>query len=181
MSPIGTLPAILAIVGISALAWRLRGRSPTLFAGWYFFLAAHSVEAGFLPLEMYYEHRNYLPSFGIILALAGCSTLLRRPSSSDAQRSSGPRGYASVATLVIATFGRVLVWQSHESIIEQGVRHHPLSMRAVSDMASLQLDRQDVDSAISAVLPLISSDEPPSQDLQAPLHGWTRVPPRRGT
>lgn len=157
LSPIGTLPAILAIVGVSVLTWYLRGRMPTFFAGWYFFLAAHSVEASFLPLEMYYEHRNYLPSLGILLALAGCTTLLRRPS--PRMRSAAPVLVGTLlATLAIATFGRVLVWQSHESIIEQGARHHPASMRAASDMASLQLDRQDIDGAIRAVLPLVSSD-----------------------
>ena len=158
LSPITTLPAMLAIAGASVLAWRLRKRVPTLFAGWYFFLAAHSVEASFLPLEMYYEHRNYLPSLGVFLALAGCSTLLRHPS--PRMRSSAPGLLGTLlATLAIATFGRVLVWQSHESIIEQGARHHPLSMRSASDMASLQLDRQDVDGAIRAVLPLVASND----------------------
>lgn len=158
LSPVATLPAMLAIAGASAVAWRLRRRAPTLFAGWFFFLAAHSVEASFLPLEMYYEHRNYLPSLGVFLALAGCTTLLRQPS--PLMRSAAPLLLGTLlATLAIATFGRVLVWQSHESIIEQGARHHPLSMRAASDMASLQLDRQDIDGAIRAVLPLVASDD----------------------
>lgn len=33
------------------------------------FLAGHSLESGFLPLEIAHEYRNYLPSFGLILAL----------------------------------------------------------------------------------------------------------------
>lgn len=157
LSPPSTLLAMLALSGVSVLVWCLRKRIPTLFAGWYFFLAAHSIEAGFLPLEMYYEHRNYLPSLGVFLALAGCTALL--PSPSLRMRNTTPILLGTlVATLAIATFGRVLVWQSHESIIEQGARHHPASMRAASDMASLQLDRLDVEGAIRAVLPLVESD-----------------------
>ena len=42
----------------------------TLLFGVLFFLVAHSMESSFLPLEMVYEHRNYLPSVGLSFAAA---------------------------------------------------------------------------------------------------------------
>jgi tetratricopeptide (TPR) repeat protein len=36
-----------------------------------FFLGAHLAESSFLPLELYFEHRNYLAGFGIYLAVSG--------------------------------------------------------------------------------------------------------------
>ncbi|MCY0536413.1 hypothetical protein, partial [Klebsiella pneumoniae] len=57
-----------------------RKRAPSIPAGWFFFLVAHLVESSFLPLEMYYEHRNYLPSFGLLLAATGLLEILLRRS-----------------------------------------------------------------------------------------------------
>ncbi|RYH21168.1 MAG: hypothetical protein EON54_25775, partial [Alcaligenaceae bacterium] len=75
-SPLSTLWCILTLAWISVLAVVMRKRAPSVFAGWFFFLAAHSIESGFLPLELYYEHRNYLPAFGLFLAMVGLLALV---------------------------------------------------------------------------------------------------------
>ena len=43
-------------------AWRARTRWPIVSFAVLFFFAAHSLEASFIPLELYFEHRNYLPA-----------------------------------------------------------------------------------------------------------------------
>src|SRR5690606_25539329 len=95
-------------------AIRLSKRAPCLCAGWFFFLAAQSLESSFLPIELYYEHRNYLPSFGLLLMSAGGLALL--PDKIALSFSGRPRPFLmllSVLLVVLAfsTWGRVLVWQ----------------------------------------------------------------------
>jgi tetratricopeptide (TPR) repeat protein len=62
LSPWWTLPAILACVAACAGAWCIRPRFPALAAATLFFFAGHLVESSSLALELYFEHRNYLPS-----------------------------------------------------------------------------------------------------------------------
>jgi hypothetical protein len=73
--PIAPLWAGLA-AGLFWLAWTAAGlflvrRRPLLAFGLLFFVAGHLIESTLLPLELYFEHRNYLPSLGVMLALAG--------------------------------------------------------------------------------------------------------------
>ena len=65
---------VLAIVGwlVLIVFTVLRHQKYPLFAfavTW--FLVAHALESTILPLELAYEHRNYLASFGILIWLAG--------------------------------------------------------------------------------------------------------------
>src|SRR5690606_28740337 len=77
-SPPSTAVSILALAIASALAVVVRKRAPGIFVGWFFFLAAHLVESSFLPLELYFEHRNYLPALGLSIAFVGGSAYLLR-------------------------------------------------------------------------------------------------------
>lgn len=156
LTPATTLPALLAMAGISALAVILRKRIPGFFAGWFFFLVAHMVESGFLPLDLYFEHRNYLPSLGLLLAAASLlAAAIQRHSAVNANL----RPVAIVAGLLLAvlcfaTFARVQVWRDTGSIVSQGLQHHPRSLRANLDAATLALrtGRQDVHDAILSQL-----------------------------
>lgn len=71
-SLLNPLDTILSIVVLSLLAiclvltrkqWKV-----VSFAG-LFFLVGHFIESSFLNLELYFEHRNYLPSIGIAIAI----------------------------------------------------------------------------------------------------------------
>ena len=70
MSPATTLPAVAGWVGAVAAAIVLRRRRPLLSFAIAWFLVAHLLESTILPLEIAYEHRNYLASLGILMYLA---------------------------------------------------------------------------------------------------------------
>ncbi|HST43855.1 MAG TPA: hypothetical protein VLK29_01390 [Luteimonas sp.] len=156
--PWTTLPAIALLAAASIAALLVRRRAPSITAGWGFFLVAHLVESTFLPLEMYYEHRNYLPSVGLLLAAAGCGQLLVRKLQD--RRGRGPTRMATpvpvlvVLVLAFATFARAGVWQSEASILQQALLHHPTSMRAMLDQASLYIRQGRYDDALAATEPL---------------------------
>ena len=69
-SPSTTALSLLAWVGAVAVALLLRKRYPLLVFALLFYLVAHSMESTILPLEMVFEHRNYLPSVGVCLLVA---------------------------------------------------------------------------------------------------------------
>ncbi|MEJ7808412.1 MAG: hypothetical protein WKG03_21130 [Telluria sp.] len=167
LSPPSTLLAMLGIAGISVAAIALRKRAPSVFAGWFFFLVAHAVESSFLPLEMYYEHRNYLPSLGLLWAVFGAIALIPefRTNVLSPRRLGllGATGFLLI--MCVATLGRVLVWQDMGTIATLGVEAHPDSLRARFDLASWAMKNGDHKTAQSAMRHLATSDDPRHRQL----------------
>ena len=60
--------AILSLLLMAAGGFLVRKRRPMAALGIFWFLAAHSLTATFIPLELAFEHRNYFASAGLILA-----------------------------------------------------------------------------------------------------------------
>ncbi|MGL1835144.1 tetratricopeptide repeat protein, partial [Rhodocyclaceae bacterium SMB388] len=69
-SPLTTAIAWTGWVIVVVLAWRNRQRYPAAALAVLFFLVGHAVESGFLQLELYFEHRNYLPAALLALPVA---------------------------------------------------------------------------------------------------------------
>lgn len=67
LSPVSTLWSWLLVAGLIVIAVVSRKRHPVLALGLFWFFCAHLLESTFLPLEIYFEHRNYLPAFGLAL------------------------------------------------------------------------------------------------------------------
>lgn len=64
---------ILVVIFIGASVARRRARIVSFALAWY--LIGHVLESSFWPLELVHEHRNYLPSVMVVLALAYALTL----------------------------------------------------------------------------------------------------------
>jgi len=62
LTPWSTLPAIAGIIILIALALYIARRRPFISFCILFFFVNHVIESSFLPLELIYEHRNYIPS-----------------------------------------------------------------------------------------------------------------------
>jgi hypothetical protein len=69
LSELTVIAAILGWLLLFAWAWVLRKRLPVLLFALLWFFAGHLIESTFIPLELYFEHRNYLAAFGPIFAL----------------------------------------------------------------------------------------------------------------
>lgn len=163
LSPPGTLISLIALIGFSAGAIAVRRRAPSVFAGWFFFLVGHSVESSFLSLDLYYEHRNYLPALGLLLAVVGLCRLAAEKIHTDtlSLRQLGllvATGFALV--FGFATMGRAMVWKTHEGIVEQGAKHHPGSLRVHMEKASLAMFAGGHVESVAALEPVLTSDNP---------------------
>jgi protein O-mannosyl-transferase len=70
MKPWTTIPCILIIVSAISLAFFYIRKIPILSFAILFFFLNHAIESSIIPLELIFEHRNYLPSFFIFLPFA---------------------------------------------------------------------------------------------------------------
>ena len=62
LSPPSTLACLLLLAVLAGGAFASWRRLPILSASILFFLAAHLMESSVVPLELYFEHRNYVPA-----------------------------------------------------------------------------------------------------------------------
>jgi hypothetical protein len=62
LSPPSTLICIAILVAVAGLVITLRHRFPVLVVSVLFFFFAHLIESTVVPLELYFEHRNYVPA-----------------------------------------------------------------------------------------------------------------------
>lgn len=142
LSPPTTLLAIVGWALLVIAAIRLRSTIPALTAGVFLFLVGHLLESTVLPLLLYFEHRNYLPAIGILLAAAG---VLVHAGEHLARRMSSPRlvfGSAAVIfcmVLAAATHARVLVWQDHATLLASSLITHPDSRWLRMEIARLAM------------------------------------------
>lgn len=75
-NPISTLLCWLTILSLIGIALWQKHRLPLFSFGILFYFSGHLMESTVLPLELYFEHRNYLPQLGLWLALIGLTPLI---------------------------------------------------------------------------------------------------------
>jgi hypothetical protein len=83
--PWTTLPALGLVLALIVGAFALRKRHPYFALAMIFFFAGHLIESTTIPLEIYFEHRNYVPAlllfwpFALWLTGRGPSLRLLKP------------------------------------------------------------------------------------------------------
>lgn len=135
-SPPTTLPAIIALgfmlagclYAVCKNIWH-----PLAFAiGW--FLAGHLLESTSIPLELRFEHRNYLASYGILFGVGHAMM-----SAKMARRLRPTLHVALIATLLVGLAGqlheRVGQWSKASDLYRFELTQHPGSPRAWSSLA----------------------------------------------
>ncbi len=132
LSPLSTLWSLLGLIALVLLAWLQRERRPLLSLGILFFFAGQAMESTILPLEIAFEHRNYLPDYGLLLA-AFSLLLLPGPGAQRQSRAALRWGIAalSIPVLFSVTLLRASEWDSYLDFTYYEAQHHPGSPRAL--------------------------------------------------
>jgi len=68
--PLTTFPSIIAVAGIIGLGIYWIRKYPVFSFAVLFFFLNHAIESSIIPLELIFDHRNYLPSFFLFLPVA---------------------------------------------------------------------------------------------------------------
>ncbi len=120
------------VTAVLLLCWPFGRR---LAYGPLFFLAAHSLESTVWPLELYFEHRNYLPAVGLVIfPLAIYAWLATRWKEVGAPL----LVWMSIVLLYFSalTSSQVQIWSSEVLLAMQTVNGHPESARANKEYAT---------------------------------------------
>lgn len=132
LSPVTTLPSLLALCALAAIALWQRKHRPLLSLGILWFFAGQMMESTVLPLLIAFEHRNYLPDYGLLLAFF---SLLVLPSMSGTHVLRPSLRWALVVltlpVLFSATFVRAGEWRNYLSFGYYESLHHPQSEQAL--------------------------------------------------
>jgi len=62
LHPASTILCVMLILALIGAGFALRKKHPAIALALLFYFAAQLMESGWIPLELYYEHRNYLPA-----------------------------------------------------------------------------------------------------------------------
>ncbi len=129
LSPVTTLLSIVLHLAAIALAFIQRRKWPLLSMAILFFYAGHLLESTVINLEMYFEHRNYLPAAFLFLPiLAGAYKRFSRTT------------YAVIVVALLILLGSftrysATIWSDFSSMVEASAHKAPTSARAQTQYA----------------------------------------------
>lgn len=168
LSPWTTLPACLTVGGAIVLAAILRHRYPAVAMSVLFYFCAQAMESSTLALELYYEHRNYLPSMLMFwpLALWCCKA-------AEGHQQRSIRLVVTVGIVIVLGYMSFLNARLWGNPVEQSLVWASLnkdSARAQASAAQTEIDSGRPELAIKRLLPL-THDKPADVQLTFNLLG----------
>lgn len=125
LAPVTTLLSILGLVALLAAAAITRNKRPWICFGILWFFTGQLLESTVFPLEIAFEHRNYLADMGVLVAVFGF--ILTEPS-----RYLKLPLRVGILIAFTLTFGaltgmRAYIWRSTLSLVEVQAANHPHS------------------------------------------------------
>jgi Flp pilus assembly protein TadD len=137
-APPTTALAIFVIAGLLCLAWAIRRKRPLASFSILWFFATQLAEGTVIPLELYYEHRLYVPSALLFLWLMSVAFWALR------HRWTLRFAVPCILVLVLGweargTFERNLVWSDPIAFWADAAAKFPRSARALTNLGSVLL------------------------------------------
>ncbi len=158
LHPATTLPAIIVVLAMIGGAWWLRRHHPALALAVLFYFAGQLLESTSIPLELYFEHRNYVPAMLMFwplgLWLADTRTLK----------------IAKYTLMVVLPLG--LAWMTHAraevwgNVQKQALiwaQINPESPRAQANAAQIEMQSGQPQEAIARLQAILASHPEQSQ------------------
>jgi protein O-mannosyl-transferase len=139
-----TILALLGWLTWIVSAFLLRNKAPLIGFGLLWFLAWHMLESTIVPLELVFEHRNYLALLGLVLALVGAAAAAAAAQAARAAQAAQTyklatiTALATIALLSANTAARAFVWSDVELMIRADYERHAQSPRVVEGMIAIE-------------------------------------------
>lgn len=153
-NPWTTVPALVAWIALATAGWAWRRQNPLFGAGVFFFLVGQSLESGPFALELYFEHRNYLPSFGVLLAVAGLLVWAWRKLSAPTRLFRTVCGALLGCVLALyaaGTWGHVQSWRNNQTFFFAQNVFNPTSPRFQSYLVSAAIEQRNLPGALEHI------------------------------
>lgn len=142
---------LLAALVLVCSAIRMRKNYPGFTAGIGLFFIGHLLESSIFSLEIYFAHRNYLPSMGLLLAAWGliAGIVNRNPGITNKFMRTLPFILVGLfAFYGFNTYSRAKLWSSNETLMADALLHHPASSRLRSELLLAALYSKRIDIAL---------------------------------
>ncbi len=145
LTPVTTLLAIALHAGLAVLALLRRREWPLFALAVLFFYGGHLVESTVVNLEMYFEHRNYLPAAFLFLPLIVLAVQKLEARTFVIA--------ACAALLLLGGFTRfaATIWQDYSMIVAASASKAPTSARAQGQFAMDYFNAGHSDKALAII------------------------------
>lgn len=127
LNPAHTMAAWGVLAGLVAVAWACRRRWPLTSFGIAWFFVAHALTSSFIPLELAFEHRNYLAILGVLLAVLDTAHALCRRIGPDIGKAVA---IVTLMALAFLTYVQALTWGNPATLALSLELRAPGSQRA---------------------------------------------------
>ena len=154
LQPLTTLWSVFILLFISIVGFVSRNNAPLISYGIAVFFIGHTIESSVFALDLMYEHRNYLSSFGICLATI---SFLFNLNNKDILKS-WRVGIGTIATIMVlinsvyVTASRSNLWSNDLDRLQYAILKHPNSPRINNEIGALYAKMSAVDSPYKEML-----------------------------
>jgi hypothetical protein len=153
-SPPATLPCLVTVLVLFGWGVICRRRWPLACFSTLWFLLGLSAESSFLPLEMIYEHRLYLPSVGFF-----CVCLLPMLShSAQVKRRAQILLCGALPILAALTYQRNVAWKDKVSLWLDNSLKYPTSARVLTNLGTAYSEVGDLAAAENTLVRAFEAD-----------------------
>jgi hypothetical protein len=140
--PVTTILAIGFLSALTVLAFMLRRSFPVITLAILFFLAAHLMESTVIGLELYFEHRNYLPALFLFLPVAYYAVTFTQ------RYRFLPLTLACLLILLASmTYLRANLWSDNDKLELFWVQSATDSPRAINSLAAMYMRNNEYEKA----------------------------------
>jgi hypothetical protein len=147
LNPLTWTPLAALLIGAVAI-FAKRRKFPVVSFCIFWFLAAHALESTIFPLELAFEHRNYLALFGPALLLSSAIIGLGRTIKPSLQ-------ILVIGAFVLMTLGLTSVrahqWSRIDLFVRGELNNHPNSKRALAHAITFDMELGNNNQAIRTI------------------------------
>lgn len=167
--------AILAITGSVAAALFSRNWPVAAFAVLWF-LAGHALEASWIPLELYFDHRNYVPLFGPAFALASLAVHGYERAGRAVKPAVAALVFGWLFIMAAVTHQQATLWGKPAALLEVWLNEHPNSPRANGAVAGMLAQQGFYDAARKRLEFLVYGQTEQGANAHPEYHGlWLQL------
>jgi hypothetical protein len=172
-NPLSTLFSMLLLIGLATAGLYWRKAQPVLFFGIAWFFVMHLLESTYLPLELYFEHRNYMSMIGPIITCVWYLNSLMQTSHSEKWKRAG-MSFIAITLLLFAwtTWQHSRLWGHTGDLLAHWADSQPNSSRAQISYADLLSRIGDQEGSL---LYLQRAHELNPREITTLLHMWNRA------
>ncbi|WP_299582731.1 hypothetical protein [uncultured Microbulbifer sp.] len=152
-------------IGIAAFAFYLRKKAPLVTFSVCWFYLTHIIESTVVPMELKYEHRNYLPYIGLATGFSYLLVLAGNHLKKQHGRKALVVMVLPLAVSVLLLSNRAETWSDYRYLAIKWSERHPYSLRAQLSIISLLAETGNPQKALDRIEFILPRFSDPSLEL----------------